>query len=430
MNRTSSVQVALAACAVLGFAGAASPIDPGAAAQATARVPSVSSAGSTSAYELIPLDGSIWPSDVAVSRHGRYAAMSLHDWPEHVGVWDRVQKAMLPVAVSSLGEPGNGYSTLADITPDGRYVLFTSSSTNLVPGDTNGTRDVFLRDMRAETTSRVSLSPIGEQLSDGSSAGSVTADGQTVFFSTSSKVLHGDRNDHADVYARNTLTGRVSLVSRNSRGRAANFGSFQARASDDGRWVAFVSYASNLAPGDRRTDRDVFLRNRSTGHTWLASAKPKGIARLQVQGISGISGDGRVVAFDAMRSVPDGLTLRAFVYRQASHEARDLLPSRYRSYSVGHLNSLHGNLVTIVTDETLTRNDSHTTEDVYMLRLGSGKFTLLTHRNAPINSRLSFQQELSRDGHVLVFFSATHFSSEDTDGNIDAYIRDIPRLGL
>ena len=150
---------------------------------------------------------------------------------------------MIPVSVSPSGKPGNRVSDVADITPNGRYVLFTSRASNLVPGDTNGSRDVFVRDLRMGTTQRVSLSSTDEQLSTHSTAGSMTADGQVVFFVTSSRAVPVDRNGHTDVYSRNLRTGAMSLVSRNSRGHTANGDCYDAKASDDGRWVAFESWA-------------------------------------------------------------------------------------------------------------------------------------------------------------------------------------------
>ena len=188
-----------------------------------------------------------------------------------VVVWDRRTATLTPVSVSPTGDPGNRSSKVGDISLDGRHVLFTSRATNLVPGDTNGEGDSFVRDMSTGTTRLVSLSSTGDQLNRRGVANSLTADGQVVFFSTLSKLVPGDRNSVTDVYAPNLATGEMSLVSRNSHGRPGDRASSWAVSSDSGRWVAFLSHATNLDPRDRTADNDVFVRDQKTGHTRLVS---------------------------------------------------------------------------------------------------------------------------------------------------------------
>jgi hypothetical protein len=387
----------------------------------------------SSSYELIPLDPSTVPAGAAISRHGRFVAFTAYaNTPgvhPQVLVWDRQSATLTPVSVSPTGDPGDRSSKAADISLDGRYVLFTSSARNLVPGDTNDRRDSFVRDLRTGTTHLVSLSSTGDQLNRRGVANSLTADGRVVFFRTSARAMPRDRNGHDDVYARDRVTGAMSLVSSNSHGHPGNHGSTDAVSSDNGRWVAFASHATNLAPGDRSFAWDIFLKGLKTGHTRLVSVKPTRVTRFYVRRPSGISGDGQVIAFDASAEIDGNRAGLPFVFQRATGKVRNLLGYRHFGHvsGSGNVNTRHGALVTIGTDKRLTRNDNRRGADVYLLRLSTGRFTLLTHQNTPTSDRPSFWLHLlSPDGHVLLFQTDAQFSSADTDHELDAYLRDLP----
>jgi hypothetical protein len=420
--------------------GAAMGAIPGAPTSAASAAPR----DATATYELIPLEESLtFPAQSDISRNGRFAAITARDPLDHrqsqVAVWDRRTAQLTPVSVTPSGQLGQGRSVVADISLDGRYVLFTSWAADLVPDDTNSAADAFLRDRRTSITQRVSLSATGEQLSERSTANALTADDRVVFFSTASQAASDDRNDDSDVYARDLITGQVQLVSRNSDGQPANGRSYSAQVSDDGRWVAFLSYATNLAPDDPRTDRDVYLRNRKTGHTRLVSAKrTRGLTSWSARDLGGISGDGRVVVFDGFGNTQSsGGSLLPFVYQRQTGKLRNVLglDSLGKYYGQGHVNSLNGNRVTISTNAPLTQDHSRPSgENVYLLRLSDWTFSLLT----PTDSRGyrvgtdPWSQVLSRDGHVLFFETDRNYTSTDTDQQWDAYLRDIPwrRTGI
>src|SRR5438270_4505392 len=120
------------------------------------------------------------------------------------------------VSVSSSGQQGNGDSQAAAISPTGRFVAFSSQADNLVPGDTNASFDVFLRDRQNNTTERVSVGPNGVQGDDNSGLGSfadgpaLSADGRFVAFSsgaTNFAPAGTDTNQNQDVFVRDRLTG-------------------------------------------------------------------------------------------------------------------------------------------------------------------------------------------------------------------------------
>jgi len=238
-----------------------------------------------------------------------------------VFVRDRLKGRTERVSVSSSGQQATGppddssaFAWLSDhpsMSADGRYVAFESDAANLVPHDTNGETDVFVRDRLKRTTERVSVTNSGGQASSfvpahsgGSDLPSLSADGRFIVFdSFATDLVSGDTNGRADVFVRDRLKGTTELVSvSDSGGEAdADSGYPPASVSADGRYVAFASEASNLVPGDTNgTDAyDVLVRDRQTGKTELISVSPDGsqLTWEQSDGAAFVSADGRLVSF-------------------------------------------------------------------------------------------------------------------------------------
>src|SRR5438046_3037872 len=101
---------------------------------------------------------------------------------DDVFVHDRQTGTTGRVSVDSAGTEGNGLSVNPSISADGRFVVFYSYATNLVPGDTNGTGDVFVHDRQTGTTERVSVDSAGTQGNSNSDRPSISADGRFVAF--------------------------------------------------------------------------------------------------------------------------------------------------------------------------------------------------------------------------------------------------------
>ncbi|MBK6939278.1 MAG: hypothetical protein IPH13_03600 [Planctomycetes bacterium] len=148
---------------------------------------------------------------------------------------------------------------LGYISSDGNFVAFTSFATNLVAGDTNGFRDVFVRDIAAGTTRRVSVSSSGAQGNQVSRLGSLSKGGRYVSFTSQSTVFYaGDVAGTNDVFRHDLNTGLTDLLSKPQAG-VANASSDFPMTSLDGRYIAFPSVASNLVSGDTNGVYDVFL---------------------------------------------------------------------------------------------------------------------------------------------------------------------------
>ncbi|MDX1449690.1 MAG: hypothetical protein R3246_11585, partial [Acidimicrobiia bacterium] len=172
---------------------------------------------------------------------------------------NRVTGSLQLISTAHGGGSANGPSGGGALTPDGRIVLISSSATNLIPGDTNGVADVFTRDLEAGTTERISVSQGGAQ-ADGHSWGrGVSADGRYVVFeSEASNLVPGDTNGAADVFVRDRVSGTTRRVSVTSTGAQLAMASFGADISADGRFVVYATDADEVVPGDTDGQRDVF----------------------------------------------------------------------------------------------------------------------------------------------------------------------------
>jgi Tol biopolymer transport system component len=145
-----------------------------------------------------------------------------------------------------------GPSTKLSISADGRYVAYCSIGSNLVAGDTNGKPDIFVYDRVADETTRVSVDSAGLQTDHGSYYPSMSADGRLVaFWSDATNLVAGDTNGAKDVFVHDRLTGITTRASVNNNGLEGNYDSSDPAISADGRYVAFESNANNLVPWER-----------------------------------------------------------------------------------------------------------------------------------------------------------------------------------
>lgn len=188
------------------------------------------------------------------------------------------------------------------LSADGRYVAFNTSRGNIVPGDTNLTSDIFVRDMQAGITTRVSVGPNNLQSNGDSFYTNMSLDGRYIaFHSSASNLVAGDTNGKIDAFVYDRQSGTTTRVSLASGGvQSQNGDSLYPSISADGRFVAIRSLANNLVPGDTNSVWDIFVHDRQTGVTSLASAPVAGGFANGDSFKPSISGDGRYVAFDSI----------------------------------------------------------------------------------------------------------------------------------
>jgi archaellum component FlaF (FlaF/FlaG flagellin family) len=250
---------------------------------------------------------------VSISDDGRYVAFESQannlvpgdtNAMSDVFVYDRQTDMIERVSVATDGTQGDGKSYSTRISADGRYVAFYSNASNLVPGDTNGTWDAFVYDRQTDTIERVSLASDGTQGNGSSSYPSISDDGRYVAFgSSASNLVPGDTNGHWDVFVYDRQTDTIERVSLASDGTQANDGVLPTYPiSADGRYVAFQSWASNLVPGDTNGMPDVFVYDRQTDTIERVSLASDGTQANHLSAVSSISVDGRYVAFNSFAS--------------------------------------------------------------------------------------------------------------------------------
>ena len=195
--------------------------------------------------------------------------------------------------------------SVASISADGRYVAFYSAASNLVPGDTNGTCDIFVYDRQTDTIERVSVAADGTQGNGQSTGPSISADGRYVaFYSAASNLVPGDTNGMSDIFVYDRQTDTIERVSLAADGTQGNGSSVGRSISADGRYVAFYSIASNLVPGDTNGTCDIFVYDRQTDTIQRVSVAADGTQGNDNSADSSISADGRYVAFYLCRQQP------------------------------------------------------------------------------------------------------------------------------
>ena len=175
-------------------------------------------------------------------------------------VYDRQTGTSTRVSVDSAGVEGNGLCNEVEISAGGRYVVFNSAASNLVAGDTNGQMDIYVHDTQSGQTTRASLADDGSEPNSGSGSGSVSSDGRYVCFrSAATNLVPGDTNGKVDIFVRDLSTGATARVSVAHDSSQADDSSGWGRISADGRYVAFRSDATNLVAGDTNDAQDVFV---------------------------------------------------------------------------------------------------------------------------------------------------------------------------
>jgi hypothetical protein len=179
-----------------------------------------------------------------------------------VFVHDLVSGQTTRVSVSSSGEEGDGDSGAPVISANGRFVVFSSRAENLVRNDSNGVGDCFVRDLKTGKTTLVSRSSTGEEgnvRSQGSNG--ISGDGRFVVYqSFASNLVPNDTNGARDIFLTDRETGETIRVSISTSGAQADHNSFNATISRDAAWVGFSSDATNLVPEDTNGAADGFVR--------------------------------------------------------------------------------------------------------------------------------------------------------------------------
>lgn len=349
------------------------------------------------------------------------------------------------VSTGAFGEQGNGASTLPAISANGRYVAFTSRAGNLVSGDTNGQLDIFVKDLVDGGIVRATLRGDGSEDPTNNDffglRSTLNADGRYVVFTTTGGLLPQDTNGQSDVYVRDLVSGTVDLVSSDSQDRIADFRSGFAAISADGRHVAFGSQAFNLVPDDSNGFSDTFVKDRLTRRMVMASRGSNGEAGNSHSGADqpALSADGRYVIFasTATTLMPTSGTFSQNIYLKdlqtgvLERISRKPDGNAANGYSASPALSADGRYAVFDSESPdLVSGDNNNRWDIFVRDRQSGQITRVSvgaaGTQATDNSR---RPSLSADGRYLAYESAApNLVAGDTNGAIDVFVRDLQSL--
>ncbi len=198
------------------------------------------------------------------------------------------------------GRQANGDSADPSISADGHLVAFSSDASNLVAGDTNNQEDIFVHDRATGKTEQVSVASDGTPGNGASSTPALSADGRYVaFVSLASNLVAGETNGESDIFVHDRVTGKTEQVSVASDGAPGNGRSLYPRISADGRYVVFASLSTNLVVGDSNGVADIFVHDRQTRKTERVSVSSDRRQADSWAYATDISADGSYVAFSS-----------------------------------------------------------------------------------------------------------------------------------
>jgi hypothetical protein len=386
-------------------------------------------------------------SKVSISNDGRYVVFDSDatnlvagdtNTRTDVFVYDRNTDTIERVSVDSNGVEGNNTSNYPSISVDGRYVVFISNATNLVDNDTNNVADVFVHDRNTNVTERVSLSNAGVEGNGHSGSNSSTAyissDGRYVgFLSDASNLVASDSNGMRDVFVYDRDTDTIERVNVTNLGAQTNGSTWSLSMAADGIHVAFASAATNLVAGDSNAKDDVFVYNRNTDTVERVSLDSNGVQGNDHSYGPSISDDGRYVAFysdatNLIGSDANGVT-DTFVYdRNTDTTERVSVDSNgieANGVSYAPAISPDGRFVAIDSDATnLVAGDTNGTEDIFVY----DRDTNVTERasldeDGEQASGYSYYPDIAEDGLFVAFVSdGAGLVSGDTNAAVDAFV--------
>jgi Tol biopolymer transport system component len=389
--------------------------------QSTARV-SVDSSGAqadlTSWFGTISAEGRF----VAFSSDATNLVSGDTNGCTDVFVRDRQAGTTERVSVDSNEAQGNGSNTFGEaISAFGRYVVFVSDGTNLVPGDANGVQDVFVRDRQAGTTERVSLGSGGVQANGPSRDGAISADGRFVAFtSDASNLVPGDSNGCSDVFVRDRVANTTQRISVNTSGVQGDSWSSGPSISASGRLVAFESLATNFAPTDV-VPYEIFVRDREAGTTQRVSGSGAGDVSDSLA--CRISAEGRFVVFEQFDA---GGPSRCDILVHDAETAAIYPLSSGSGFSTSPSISADGRYVVFQSDNFwLVPGDTNGVVDVFLHDLQMNTVARVSLDSAGAQGNLpSAAPLISADGRCVVFRSAaTNLVPGDSNGTWDVFVR-------
>ena len=342
--------------------------------------------------------------------------------------------AVQRISVDFTGAQANSDSSVPAWSPDGSRIAFASAASNLVPDDTNGTADVFVKTLATGAVQRISTDAAGAQANGGSRYPVWSPDGTRILFSSdATNLFSDDTNNSDDLFIKTLATGALQQLSSNGIGTQANGSSEDAVWSPDGTRIAFTSIASNLVPGDTNDKSDVFVKLMATGAIQRISTAANG---SQAEGDSNDpvwSPDGTQIAFYSYSSnlLPGDLDRDEFIKTLATGELQRLSGSGYSEQVNGNSFSPawspDGTQIAFVSwASNLVPDDTNGSTDLFVETLATGEVQRIS-TDAAGNESLGepSQPAWSPDGTQIAFadWSST-LVPDDTNGH-DVFVKSL-----
>ena len=433
-TRATRATRTLAAVVALGAAAGLVPFHP-APASATGAPHSVAVAlvGSAGEPGLVAPQGADTPKLDAAGRFLAFRSYSPFvaadkDGVPDVYVKDLLTGAITEASVTNAGKETVGYSSLVDISADGTRVAFTSNAPDLdSPNDS--TSDLYVRDLKAHTTTRVNVNSVGKvmPLANSEIVGALSGNGKVVTFVSGTSA-----------YLRDLVTKKTEQVDVTSSETPANGVSSMPMPNFDGTYVVFDSIASNFGVGDG-PDSDLFLRNRLNGSTTLVSENG---AHQPANGASYrpvISASARYVAFEsnATNYLPIAANMAQQVYE------KDLVTGTVVRVSTTPTNtasdgaasvariSEDGRIVTFASSAPDLDPSANGQLAVYVRDLDAGTTKVgLRNVSGQQGNGQGYDSSVSGDGKVVAYASAsTNITVGDTNQRDDIFVRTLESEG-
>jgi Tol biopolymer transport system component len=347
-------------------------------------------------------------------------------------------------AGGATGVKGNDGSGTAALAAGGRFVAFSSTASNLDPGDVDALSDVFVRDLQTGAVLLVSRASGAGGAKGNASSGtpSISADGRFVAFaSTATNLAAGDTDPASDVFVRDLVANTTALVSRSaSAGVKGNADAFTPAISAGGRFVAFASNASNLLADDPDVTTDIYVSDLQSGGLALVS-RADGV--LGTKGSSGstaprISADGTRIVFssNAPNLDPEDPDPSPDVFVRDVRAGTTTLVSRAAGGGASNGDafsptiSADGRFVAFGSSATnLLAEDTDPITDVFVRDLQAGTMLLASRAGGAAGAKgdgFSDEPSIAGDGRSVTFVSnATNLHPDDTDVIDDVFVRDL-----
>lgn len=411
----------------------------------------IKSAVSRASLGISSSESNLDSTSMSFSDDGRYIAFESHSTNlvssdtnglKDIFVYDKQTGSTQRVSISTSSVEANGPSHSPMISGDGNFVVFVSSATNLVSGDTNNCSDIFVRDLVNNTTIRVSVGVSSAQSDGGSDLPSISDDGRYVGFRSIATNLIGtsDTNDKIDFFVHDTQSSTTTRYSTNSSGTEGNGDVVDGVISGDATIVTFTSLATNMASSDINDCADVFAKTISTGITEVVSKNSSSDYGNRASESVDISSNGRYVVFRSraanlvagdtngyadifLRDRTSGTIERVSVQSDGSQAFFD---NRWPKVSDD------GRFILFESEsQNYVFEDDNIKRDVFIRDRDSSLTTLVsTGAAGAIANGKSSNSAISGDGDFLGFTSfGSNLITSDTNDQLDVFYRPNPLVG-